>query len=41
MLTAGVVIPDGPKIAVTEGRPEGCPLPPLLHQPNNRKAQLS
>jgi RNA-directed DNA polymerase len=30
MLTAGVVMPDGTKIAVTEGTPQGGPLSPLL-----------
>src|SRR6266446_3252455 len=30
MLTAGVVMPDGMKIAVTEGTPQGGPLSPLL-----------
>jgi RNA-directed DNA polymerase len=29
MLTAGVVMPDGTKIAVTEGTPQGRPLSPL------------
>jgi RNA-directed DNA polymerase len=28
MLTAGVVMPDGMKIAVTEGAPQGGPLAP-------------